>query len=122
MHKSRRSQDRCVVDAGRQLHEVPSFRQALKAMGKVLYAVQFPDGVIKLGYTADLDVRRRQYGPVGSYKIIAVAPGTREQERALHAALRPHRARGHEWYHPTTEVLATVNRMRQSVGLELLQS
>jgi hypothetical protein len=81
---------------------------------RVLYAVQFGDGTIKIGCTADLPSRLGNYGPCD---VIAFRAGTMAEELAIHHSLRPHLHHGREWYHPTSEVFAVVNDMRDDFGL-----
>ncbi|MDG4784339.1 hypothetical protein O7626_00430 [Micromonospora sp. WMMD1102] len=84
---------------------------------EVIYAIRCPDGLIKVGHTADLASRRRAYGSDPSI-VLAVRPGTLAEEQAIHVRLRPSVAHGQEYYHPTPEVLAFVNEIRTSCGVE----
>lgn len=83
----------------------------------VIYAVQFPDGVIKIGCTTNL-VRRR-YG-YRQHEILGFRPGDMAEEKAIHETLSPHLAWGREWYHPVPAVLDVVNGMRAHFNLEPL--
>ena len=91
--------------------------QALRVLapGQVLYAIELPDGVIKIGCTRNLYYRRRMVGR--GAEILGFIPGDLDDEKAIHAELKPHRARGHEYYRRTPEVLAVVNRMRDAYNL-----
>jgi hypothetical protein len=85
----------------------------------VLYAIRLPDGIIKIGHTADIKNRRKFFGAKPE-DILAVLPGTYEQEQELHRQLKPSRARGWEYYHPTEQVLDVVNAMRSRLGVDAL--
>lgn len=90
--------------------------KALSDMGDVIYAIACDDGTIKIGFTGSLRERRRNHG-VGFDQIIAVTPGTYEQEQELHQRFREHRARGWEYYHPHPDVVAFVNEIRVRAGV-----
>lgn len=85
----------------------------------LLYAFELYGGIIKIGYTTDLVKRHRGFP---GCTILAFRPGDRDDERAIHATLRPHRAYGWEHYHPTPEVLAVVNDMRDHFGLPHIEA
>lgn len=96
-----------------------SRRQAMLALGRVLYAVRL-DGEIKIGCTANLDNRLhnlRCINQASRVELLACLPGTFEQERAIHHRLKQHRSHGVEYYRPTAEVMAVVNDMRAGFGL-----
>lgn len=80
----------------------------------VVYALELPDRIIKIGCTKNLVNRRRDF--VGS-TILAFRPGTFEDEKAIHVDLRRHRARGREYYRRAPDVLAVVNEMRDHFNL-----
>lgn len=84
---------------------------------EVIYAIRCPDGLIKIGHTTDLQNRRRHFDSDPT-AILAVKPGTYDDEQAAHDALRESCARGREYYRPTPEVLAFVNEIRSGYGLE----
>lgn len=86
---------------------------------ELVYAVRLPDGIIKIGWTKDFNARRRAF--TSDYDaILAVMPGTFDDEQAIHARLAQHVARGREYYHPHAEVLACVNELRSKVGVDPL--
>jgi hypothetical protein len=85
----------------------------------VIYCIRLDDGCIKIGWTEDLAARKRWFGK-GWERILAVTPGTIEDEKALHARLTASRARGREYYRPTPEVMDVVNTMRADAGVSLL--
>lgn len=89
---------------------------ALSLIGPVVYAMRVPGGVIKIGYTTQLNERRGQHRG----EVLAVQFGTRAHEAAIHARLVDNRHHGHEWYYPTPAVLAVVNEMRETLGLDAL--
>lgn len=97
-------------DRGRAIDALVQGRQ-------VVYAFRLADGTIKIGCTSNLRARRNHY--VGS-DILGFMFGDYEDEQAIHVELVQHRARGHEYYHPTPEVLAVVNDMRDTFGLHRL--
>jgi len=84
---------------------------------ELIYAIRCPDGVIKIGHTRNLSARRRHFDTTPE-AILAIRPGTYDEEQAVHASLRPHLARGQEYYHPTPEVLAYVNALRSTLGVQ----
>lgn len=84
---------------------------------ELIYAIRCPDGVIKIGHTRDLMARRRHFDSAPD-AILAIKPGTYDQEQAIHARLKPSLARGHEYYHPTPDVLAFVNGLRSELGAQ----
>lgn len=88
---------------------------------EVIYAIRCPDGLIKIGWTADLNLRRKPYGADPTI-ILAVRPGTHDEEQDLHRRLRESCARGREYYHPTDEVLAFVNEIRVSCGVDPIEA
>lgn len=94
--------------------ERPDALREVNAMGTVIYAVRRTDGVIKIGYTADLWRRSKEIGG----EILAYQYASLADEKALHATLVDHRAHSQEYYKPTPEVMAVVNVMRMRLGLE----
>lgn len=103
----------------------PSQRQALKAVsmvfGATLYAFTFGP-FLKLGWTEHLDQRfyqLRHQAIARGYtapEFLGFAPGTREDEGALHRSLAASVAEGREWYNPTPDVLAVINDWRDQLG------
>lgn len=91
-----------------------------KAQGACIYAIQCPDGAIKIGYTEDLARRMNNYGP--GYKPLGFRPGDRRQERMIHQSLRAYRVRGNEYYDHSEPVLRVVNHMRAVIGKAPLKS
>lgn len=91
--------------------------QIVARMGPILYAVQYEDGTVKIGYTADLPRRLRNlhqegaiYGHGRGYRMLAIRFGTRDDEQALHRSIgERHRVHGVEWYKPNPEVLDSLS-------------
>ena len=90
--------------------------ETLNELGPVLYAFRTRDGLIKFGFSKHLAQRAASFG--GLDAILAVRLGaTYTDEQALHDSLQAHVARGREFYHPTPEIIATVNAMRADMGM-----
>lgn len=95
----------------------PSLSEALDVVsqvGPVVYAMRLRGDVIKIGHSGRLGRRRIQLQGT----MLAFRFGTRDDEQAIHALLAEHRHHGREYYHPTPEVLAVVNEMREALALE----
>lgn len=90
---------------------VPSPIAILRALGEVIYFAEMPDGIIKIGHTKNLAVRRHGWTHRGA-RILAFRFGSLEDEQLIHAGLADSRAFGREWYHPTDEVMAEVESAR----------
>lgn len=86
----------------------------VSAIGQVVYAVRMPDGTIKIGHTARADRRLSQLHG----EPLAVMFGTRVDEQDIHARLSGHVHHGREWYYPTPGVMAVVDEMRASMGMD----
>jgi hypothetical protein len=98
-----------------------SRRQALMALGQVVYALRTPDGLIKVGCTTDLDTRLRWFRcHVAEPELLCFLAGGFDLEASLHDRFAASRAHGREWYHPTPEVMEWVNATRDSLGLPTL--
>jgi hypothetical protein len=69
------------------------------------------DEKIKIGWTSNFNQRMHSYPPHAV--VIVRHPGTRADERDLHRSFKPSRAAGREWYHPTPELLAHIERMKE---------
>jgi len=107
------------LNIGADLDRSRLIRECLRDLTGVelIYAIRCPDGVIKIGHTRDLAARRRHFDTTPK-AILAVQPGTYDDEQAVHARLSPSLARGREYYHPTSEVLAYVNGVRTTLGID----
>jgi hypothetical protein len=80
----------------------------------VVYAMRLSDNLIKIGCTTNVSHRRKQLRG----EVLAFMLGGPIEERAIHARLVDHRHHGREWYYPTPGVLAVINEMRDTLGLE----
>lgn len=69
---------------------------------------------IKIGWASDLTRRMRSYPP--NSVLLAVAPGTRTDETALHRKLAVWRSHGREWYVPAPVVLEHISRVVSAHG------
>lgn len=74
------------------------------------------DDLIKIGHTVRLASRRRELGIPWSH-VLALHPGTRAEEHALHATLAEHVARGCEWYRPVPPIFDLIDELREQMGL-----
>lgn len=97
--------------------DIASRAQIAKECGPVIYAIKLRDGMVKIGHTTDIANRVHAYD-CGFDGLLALKPGTLQDEQAIHATLVAHRAMGREYYHPTPEVLAVVNDLRATFGFE----
>lgn len=113
MYKSNHSN---VVGVGVPVLDTPPLSALSSLVGPVLYAVR-TGGLIKFGFTTDAYERIRKYGDIRN-SVLALKPGTRADETALHRSLRAHCAKGREYYHPTPEVIALVNEWRTALNFE----
>ena len=95
---------------------------AMRLLGAVVYAARLDDGSIKIGWTERFDLRLHwlKHHAKQNVELLAFMPGTYDDEQAIHAELIDHRHHGHEYYHPTTEVLTVVNDMRAALKLPSL--
>lgn len=92
---------------------------ALQDVREVIYGIRTFDDLIKIGYTTNMAGRMRYYGlnMSNTHRILFARSGTPEEERAVHGLLRPHLARGREYYHPTPEVIQFINFVRDGLGV-----
>jgi len=86
----------------------------IAAAGPVVYFVSAGDvGPIKIGSARCLRKRLQQLA-TGNHErlyVLAVEPGGRALERALHEEFAAHR-RHHEWFEPATELLEYIEELR----------
>lgn len=68
--------------------------------GSVYYLLL--DGLIKIGYTRDVDRRLSQYAPTAV--LLATEPGDKVTEAARHRQFAQHRAARREWFHPAVDL------------------
>jgi hypothetical protein len=94
-----------------------TYRQTLaRAVGQCIYFIRTDDNLIKIGHTGNLMKRRRAYGPDWK-QILAVMPGTREQEHCLHLMFAAHLTRGREYFEPAPKLMNFINRIRAQLGV-----
>lgn len=72
------------------------------------------DGIIKIGYTADIFRRTQSYPP--NAQLLAVEPGTKKLERARHSLFHAHLAWGREWFHEAPELTAWIASVVEKFG------
>jgi len=98
-----------------------SLTQMADELPPVVYFMRDRDGLVKIGHTTNLAVRRRAFGS-GWGHILAIIPGSREDERAMHARFAKHLAHDREYFHPAPELIAYINTLREALGVPPLRS
>lgn len=98
-----------------------SLTSLCREIGPCVYFIRTDDGLVKIGHTTDLAARKRKFGS-GWDRILAVVPGTRDDEAALHERFAGDRVRGREFYAPTARVLRHVNDIRTALGLAPIEA
>jgi hypothetical protein len=107
-----------VTDARLRVRAIHESLRELNGV-ELIYAIRCRDGIIKIGHTRDLMSRRRHFASSDNPEaILSIQHGTYEDEQALHATLKASVARGREYYHPTPEVLAYINGVRATLGVD----
>lgn len=107
-------------------HEATRWRDRAEALREligdntVVYAIRTTDGLIKIGCSGSLWNRRTYFGRKA--EILGFQFGDFDVEAKVHRSLKAHVARGKEYYHPTPEVLAVVNAMRDNWNLPHLDA
>lgn len=89
---------------------------ALQCGTTFLYAMWMPTELMKIGISINVMDRRRRLGG----ELLALRPGTYDDEAEIHEALRTHRHHGREWYVPAPDVLDAVDDLRQHFNLGAL--
>lgn len=79
----------------REIHEDDKRNHAANVTSGHIYFVRL-NGLVKVGWSRDVDQRLRAYGP--EVEVLAIYEGSRDDETNLHRQLRPVLARGREWY------------------------
>lgn len=98
-----------VAERERRLEELEKRRaEARKQLGWIYYLKL--DDRIKIGWTSNLGQRLQSYPPYA--QSLTEHPGTRADERDLHRTFKPSRSSGREWYFPTPELMAHIDRVR----------
>lgn len=88
-------------------------RKARRNQPGFVYYIRMDD-LIKIGYAADVARRMRAYPP--SAELLAVHPGTPAVEARMHEDFRAFLRRGREWFEPSREVMAHVDKVRMRFG------
>lgn len=83
-------------------------RERLARKDGHIYFVRL-NGLIKVGWSRQVDDRLRAYGP--DVEVLVIYPGTLDDETNLHRQLRPVLARGREWYEDGPIVADFVKRL-----------
>lgn len=79
----------------------------------VIYYVQIMSH-IKIGWTSNLTNRMRQFPP--NSQLLAVHPGTRKDEAAIHKRFAHVRSHGREWYPLVPQLLEHIDRVVREHG------
>lgn len=96
-----------------------SFTRLCGDLPPVVYFIRVDDGLIKIGHTAHLADRKAVHGR-GWERLLAIEPGTRDDEAALHRRFASHLARGREYFNPAPELMEYVNNVRVQLGVQPL--
>ena len=113
-----------VAELQRQRTKFERSREQRRTVAKVMEGAGNADGLvyyiringqIKIGYTADLRQRSRNYPP-GS-ELLAVEPGTLYTERDRHQQFHRSLARGREWFTPTPDLLDHIDDLAKEYGI-----
>lgn len=102
-------EDRMIARVMARRRQLEAETKAAKAKPKAapaerveaIYYLQIA-GHIKIGWTSNLDQRMRNYPP--NTQLLAIHPGSRDEEKQLHRRFAVHRSHGNEWY-PLVPVL-----------------
>lgn len=94
----------------------PSLTALCRDLPPVVYFMRTRDDLIKIGHTRDLAARKYHFGS-GWTHILAIVPGTRDDEKAMHQRFADHLARGREYFHPAPEVIGYINTIRSQLGI-----
>lgn len=76
---------------------------------KVVYAIA-TGGLIKIGFTSNLQRRIKQLCHILKYEVVGFAPGGRAEERAVHHKLRAYRVKD-EWFHDNDGIRAELRQI-----------
>lgn len=82
-----------------------------REIGPCVYFIRTNDGLVKIGYTGNVGQRKRSFR-VDWTNLLAVVPGTIDDEQSLHQRFAAHLARGQEYYHPAPEIIDHINEIR----------
>lgn len=89
-------------------------------LGECVYFIRTKDDLVKIGHTTNLAKRKGGFG-VSWNALLAVLPGTYEDEQVLHAQFVEHLERGREWYRPAPAILARINEIRARFGIPAVE-
>lgn len=67
--------------------------------------------LVKIGYTANMDRRMKQYPPHA--ELLAQHPGTMRVEREMHNKFATHLAKGREWFTPCDAINAHLESVKE---------
>lgn len=93
----------------------------MRSLGTVVYAARLADGIIKIGWTEHFERRLHdlKHAVGQDVELLAFKSGAYADEQAIHATLIAHRVPGKlEYYQPHPDVIAVVNAMRCTLGME----
>lgn len=100
--------------------EQPSLTKLCQDLPPVVYFMRTRDDLIKIGHTRDLAARKYHFGS-GWTHILAILPGSRDDERAMHHRFADHLARGKEYFHPAPDVISYINGLRAKLGVSPIE-
>lgn len=104
--------DHWVINAVAEMRDIRPEKRTMPTEGFVYFLLS--DGAVKIGWTSELDQRLKQYSP--GARILAVKPGTKADESALHkkfAHIKTHRK---EWFSYSPQVMEEVQRTIREHG------
>lgn len=93
-----------------------------RELGDCVYFLRSSDDLIKIGFTSDLVQRKRRFAGSTWSDILAVIPGTIEDEQHLHQMFAVYRARGDEWYRPVAPIIEHINGIRSRLNVSPIES
>lgn len=85
----------------RERKQAEAERQTRRSQPGVVYYLRI-DSKIKIGYTANIRHRMRQYPPTAH--LLAVEPGTPDDEVRVHRQFEAFRSQGREWFDESPEL------------------
>ena len=116
-YESNPAGNRITMLDGHHADQFDSLLTMANKCGPVIYAVLLDDGLIKIGFTTNINQRMNNIG-CGLGGLLALIPGTLRQEKRIHNRLIEHRAHDHEYYYPNAQIIAFVNAMRAKLNLK----
>lgn len=70
--------------------------------------------LVKIGYTADMERRMKQYPPHS--ELLATHPGTPKLEREMHHKFLHHLSHGREWFKPGDDLMSHIDQVKSTFG------